>query len=60
MTAITIKKEIFQNIKQDVIIHIYSNEIESNVFLDAQKIVDIPRENGWKVSGFEKIPLVLV
>jgi hypothetical protein len=60
MTSITIKKEIFQNIEQDVTIHIYSNEIESNVFLNAQRLVELPKENGWKVSGFDKIPLVLV
>jgi hypothetical protein len=60
MTSITIKKEIFQNIEQDVTIHIYSNEIESNVFLNAQRLVELPKDNGWKVSGFDKIPLVLV
>jgi hypothetical protein len=55
MTAITIKKEDFKNINDDICIHIYKEVIQSNVLLDSQKMIELPKENGWKVSGFKKV-----
>lgn len=59
MIAITIKKEDLKKISNDLNIYIYKNEIESNASLDAQKMVDLTKDNGWRVAGFKKVPLIL-
>lgn len=56
LTTITIKKENLKNIKSDINIDLLDNGVQSNVILDAQKLIELPKDNGWRVTGFEKIP----
>lgn len=55
MVTITIKKEDFKNTNDDICIHVYKNDIKSNILLNCQEMVDLPKEKGWKVSGFKKV-----
>ena len=60
MISIRIKKEDLASFKDDIEILLLENEVESNIVLDAQKLVELPKEKGWKVSKFEKIPSFLL
>tara|TARA_R110000850_G_scaffold269495_1_gene401703 strand:- start:78 stop:263 length:186 start_codon:yes stop_codon:yes gene_type:complete len=60
MISITIKKEDLLNFEGNINICLLENEVESNIVLDAQKLVELPKEKGWKVSKFEKIPSFLL
>lgn len=59
MTVIIIKKEDLKNFNKDVEIYINEKDIESNIILDAQKLTEIPKIDGWDAKAFKKIPLVL-
>ena len=52
LVSVSIKKEDFIDLKNDIEIDIFTNHAESNVKLSVKKLVDLPKNKGWNVRGY--------